>query len=420
MTVLLAAWSIGVGLPGLNRGSHALLESSRRAALILPALLTLAVLSLVTGLLRRDFNIAFVANHSSRNLNPVFTAFAITAAWNGMLLLAAWVFAILFLPLASRARDGRSGATRASAAVSAVLLPVAGVLLAVDNPFTRLGITPLEGKGLDPASLDAALPLLAPLGLIACAMLGRALLDRILALPGEAGRSVDSVERWFVGSWVLLTVAMMAGLWHAYQTSGADGSWRWPSAQRFFGVIWFAASMWLSARALARTVRGKKGHSRSGATVTAAVTLLAVATIGSRLGPERDLLLKSGGATLVSSWVGTPYLVTHMGVSRFEASDRYTTAATLDLVRGERPVGLVTSERRQYFDVLGRRTGEPVIRAGIKRGLLEDLRVVFREPSASEQAAYRVRVYPLMSCLWLAGGLLVIGGLLRLLELANE
>ena len=215
LTLLLTAWSVVVGVLGLRRGNRAHLESSRRAALVLPALLALAILSLITALLRRDFNVAFVASHSSRNLSPVFTLFALTASWNGALLLAAWVFSLLVLPLVSRRWGGESQATRVSVSGSAIVLLAVAGLLALGNPFSRLGITPLEGKGLDSASLDAAFLPVGPLAGVAVAMLGRALIDASAALGGASGPA-PAAGRWLVGYCVVSQLAMAAGFWHSY------------------------------------------------------------------------------------------------------------------------------------------------------------------------------------------------------------
>jgi hypothetical protein len=94
-------------------------------------------------------------------------------------------------------------------------------------------------------------------------------------------------------------------------------------------------------------------------------------------------------------------------------------AATLEVARSDRSAGLVTSERRQYFDILGRPIGKSVVVAGVRRGPLEDVRVVFREALPAEQAVYQVQVNPLMSAAWLACGLLVLAGVIRLLEMGE-
>jgi cytochrome c biogenesis factor len=108
-----------------------------------------------------------------------------------------------------------------------------------------------------------------------------------------------------------------------------------------------------------------------------------------------------------------------MGVSRFQMTDRVTAAATLEAARDDQPVGLISSEKRQYFGLLGQPIEGPVSSVGIHRGMLEDVRVVFRESTAGEEALYHVRVVPLASLLWLGALLLVVGGVLAMLEPAE-
>jgi cytochrome c biogenesis factor len=108
-----------------------------------------------------------------------------------------------------------------------------------------------------------------------------------------------------------------------------------------------------------------------------------------------------------------------MGVTRYQMTDRVTAAATLDIDRRGRPVGLVTSERRQYFGLMGQPIGNPVTKVGIHRGVFEDIRVVFREATRNEEALYQVRVVPFVSLLWLGVAVLLAGGLVLALGLRD-
>jgi len=418
LTLMLAAWSVSLARFGSVRQSAALLESSRRAALVQPALLTIVVLSLVTALLRRDFNVAFVAAHSTRNLDTAFTLSAVSAAWNGALLLLLWACSLFSLPLLARIR-GSHEFTRAATVLSGVILLGAATLL-IANPLGRMGVTPMEGKGLDPALQDPSVLIAVPLLVIAGALIGRAALA--LASMGSAA-SVDAargIERWLVGAWILLTLLLTLDTWHAYQTPGLGAPWRGPWSRVVAAVLWLGLSASLTGWWwLRRRSHRARSFSLPGALAVSGLLVLLIACLSMRSGwSEREVRLKSGGSVSLPSHFGGSYLVTNMGISRFEASDRYVTAATLDIERNERPLGLVTSERRQYFDVLGRPLGAPVIRAGIRRGVTEDLRVVLRE-NAGEQAVYAVRVIPLVSGLWLAAMLLIVSGLLRLFELGE-
>jgi cytochrome c biogenesis factor len=105
-----------------------------------------------------------------------------------------------------------------------------------------------------------------------------------------------------------------------------------------------------------------------------------------------------------------------MGISRFQSTDRVTAAATLDVDRGDRPIGLITSERRQYFGLLGQPVGDPMTGIGIHRGPLQDVRAIFGQAATDEEAEYHVRIVPLMSLIWLGALLLLISGALSLVE----
>src|SRR5581483_3747425 len=73
---------------------------------------------------------------------------------------------------------------------------------------------------------------------------------------------------------------------------------------------------------------------------------LVVGGFATRRGPVRDFRLKPGATASMPAAFGADFRLTHMGISRFQSTDHVTAAATLALDRGDRPAGLITSERR--------------------------------------------------------------------------
>lgn len=207
-------------------------------------------------------------------------------------------------------------------------------------------------------------------------------------------------------SWALVAAGVTLGLWWAYGYA-RPGGWRRldPTASGAPATLALAIAGLLACRTFPR-----RGFSARVA--AAGLCLLALAGVGAALGVERQVRLQPGEAVSVGSRLGGVYTLMHTGVSHFQAADRFVTAATLEVRRGGTPMGLVVSERRQYVDALGHPVRDPVTLAGLRRGLIEDVRVVLVDRVAgTEDVVYRVQIHPLTSCAWL-GAALLIGGVL--------
>jgi len=74
-----------------NRGD--MLDSSRKAALAVFGLLTLAVAALIYALVTRDFSLAYVTKYTSGTLPMIYTVAAFYAGQAGSLLFWGWLLA---------------------------------------------------------------------------------------------------------------------------------------------------------------------------------------------------------------------------------------------------------------------------------------------------------------------------------------
>ena len=90
---LLGVWGALTGFLGGTRGRPDLIASSRHAAYALCGTLLVAVVCLEIALFRHDFNVAYVAAKTSRNLPVFYTWSALYSGQEGSLLF--WA-AVLF------------------------------------------------------------------------------------------------------------------------------------------------------------------------------------------------------------------------------------------------------------------------------------------------------------------------------------
>jgi cytochrome c biogenesis factor len=99
------------------------------------------------------------------------------------------------------------------------------------------------------------------------------------------------------------------------------------------------------------------------------------------------------------------------GVSEYAQLNRGVEAVAVRPVRGGTPVGLISSERRQYVDSRGVPTFEPSTEAGIDHSLLQDTYVVVANV-AGDRAELRIAFNPLVTWVWIGGLAIAIGGML--------
>jgi len=166
-----------------------------------------------------------------------------------------------------------------------------------------------------------------------------------------------------------------------------------------------------SALALARLV-GRNRRRYGGYIVHAGIVMLFFAFAGMAFKTETEATLRPGESATIKSPYGWTYTFTHLGISQYDALNRLVTAGTVEVRRDGKRLGLLTTEKRQHVDALGRSTFEPSTEVGIRSDLREDLYVVLGGVvNGSEQAVYRFTINPLVWWVWYGGMVVALGGL---------
>ena len=165
------------------------------------------------------------------------------------------------------------------------------------------------------------------------------------------------------------------------------------------------------ALALARLV-GRNRRRYGGYIVHTGILILFIAFTGMAFKTETQVTLRPGERATIRSPYGWTYRLTHLGISQYDALNRQVTAATLEVERDGRRLGVMTTEKRQHVDGLGRPTFQPSTEVGIRSDLREDLYVVLGGVvNGTEQAVFRFTINPLVWWVWYGGVVLVLGGL---------
>ena len=130
---------------------------------------------------------------------------------------------------------------------------------------------------------------------------------------------------------------------------------------------------------------------------------------------ETEATLRPGESATLMSPYGWTYTLTHLGISQYDQLNRQVTAATVEIVRDGKKLGVLIPEKRQHVDSFGRPTFEPSTEVGIRSGLREDLYIVYAgSVDGTEEAVYRFTINPLVWWVWFAGIVLVVGGVLTM------
>ncbi|MEP6591451.1 MAG: cytochrome c-type biogenesis CcmF C-terminal domain-containing protein, partial [Gemmatimonadota bacterium] len=169
-----------------------------------------------------------------------------------------------------------------------------------------------------------------------------------------------------------------------------------------------------SVVALAHLV-GRNRRRYGGYIVHIGIVVYFVAFTGLAFKVKTTAELLPGQSTTIHSPFGYDYTLTHLGVSQYSALNRRVSAATLQVSRDGKPLGTITSEKRQHVDSFGNPTFEPSTEVGIRSDLREDLYVVYAgSPDGTERANFTILVNPLVMWFWIGCGILTFGGLITM------
>ena len=246
--LLLAIWGAVVGVIGGNSGRPELIASARRAVHALFAVMSVAALSLLVALLSRDFNVAYVASYTSRQLPTAYTFSAFWAGQAGSLLF----WALILTGFASAAQWLTSPRyDRLLPYVGAVTCTVAlffiAAMLFSASPFERLPFTPADGSGLNPQLQNPGMSIHPPmlyLGYVSITIPFAFAVAALLSRQLDAGW-VHAIRKWTLLSWVFLSAGITLGMWWAYVELGWGGYWAWDPVENASFLPWLTMTAFL-------------------------------------------------------------------------------------------------------------------------------------------------------------------------------
>ncbi len=121
--------------------------------------------------------------------------------------------------------------------------------------------------------------------------------------------------------------------------------------------------------------------------------------------------LRTGETLTATDAYGSTWTFTSRGLSTFGELNRRIVAATFAVARDGRPMGLLSSEQRQYVDWRGEPTFEPSTKVGILESPRQDVYLVLINTINKDRVAIHVTFNPLVWWVWFGGITMALGGL---------
>ena len=161
-----------------------------------------------------------------------------------------------------------------------------------------------------------------------------------------------------------------------------------------------------TVRLIARNRRRYGGY-----IVHAGIVVLFAAFAGLAFKRDHDVQMRTGDVKELVDPLGHRWRFVSQGISTSETLNRAVTAVGLEVWRDGERQGIVTSEKRQYFDKDKNPLFEPSTEVGITSSAKMDLSVVLAGVR-DETAELRISFNPLVIWVWIGGIIMALGGLI--------
>ncbi len=245
--LFLSGYAILADLLGTWRTKTELIESGRNATIACFACLSVAMIALWISLVRGDFSVIYVAEHTSKALPLTYKVSALWAGAAGSLLLWLWL-QVSFVVLVFRKYQVNQKAFSAYARAAANMVSVFFLLVLIfdKNPFALSVVSPIDGAGLNPLLQHPAMAIHPPTLFIGYAALAIPFAWALASLKWDTAQGpapfFKQVQRWILSAWLFLTIGIVLGAWWAYEELGWGGYWAWDPVENSSLMPWLTAT----------------------------------------------------------------------------------------------------------------------------------------------------------------------------------
>jgi cytochrome c-type biogenesis protein CcmF len=240
--------TVGVGLAN---GRPDLQRQARFHVLLVLAGAVIAAVAMEVALLRNDFSLTYVAEHSARATPLLYKVATMWAALEGSIILWALILAGYIAVTTWWFRRRLDDAMVSWAII--VMLSVAAffffLLLTAADPFGEVsGVVPSDGPGPNPLLQNHPLMAIHP----PCLYLGYVGFTVPFAfataalVTGRLGEGwLIETRRWTLFAWGFLSVGIVLGSWWSYEVLGWGGYWAWDPVENASFLPWLTGTAFL-------------------------------------------------------------------------------------------------------------------------------------------------------------------------------
>jgi cytochrome c-type biogenesis protein CcmF len=255
IALALAIYTVIAATAGARAGAGGLVRSARGSILGVAGLLTLALALILYAFFTKDFSFKIVAEHSSRELSPVYALSALYADKAGSLFVWGWLIALftalLVLPKRNAGQPGMPYAIGLVAVIEAFFISLTTF---GGNIFARQPSPPPDGFGLNPLLQNFGMLLHPPLlylGFAGFAIVFALVMARLIThSPGIWQDSL--IRRWSILAWCALGIGNVIGMWWSYNELGWGGYWAWDPVENAGLMPWLLGTAFLHSLATGR------------------------------------------------------------------------------------------------------------------------------------------------------------------------
>lgn len=206
---------------------------------------TIASVWLLYLLVSRDFQTAYVASHTSRDLSLLYTISAFWAGMEGSLLLWTWMLSIFAIIVLLPHRKNEKLTPYVALILVIIIAFLLSVLVFASNPFTELSYKPTDGYGLNPLLQDVGMMFHPPTLFVGYAGFAVPFAFAMAGLWTKNNDWIYHIRKWTLFSWLFLGVGIFLGGWWSYHVLGWGGYWAWDPIENASLIPWLLSSAFL-------------------------------------------------------------------------------------------------------------------------------------------------------------------------------
>ncbi|MBI2907396.1 MAG: heme lyase CcmF/NrfE family subunit [Chloroflexi bacterium] len=246
--LLISLYTAVAALFGAKKDVPELLESARYGVIVIAGLVTIASAALLYAIIGHDFQVAYVAQYSSRDMSLFYLVSSFWAGNDGSMLLWAWALAVYSaIVVVQNRRQNQELMPYVIAVLMANSIFFLALLTFVSSPFTRTPGVPADGQGLNPLLENMGMffhPTTLYLGYVGFTVpFAFAMAALITGRVGD--QWIRSTRRWTLFAWFFLGLGNLFGAQWAYVELGWGGYWAWDPVESASFMPWLTGTAYL-------------------------------------------------------------------------------------------------------------------------------------------------------------------------------